>query len=551
MNTLKPDLLAAFPDDHVHRPEFRAVQNAHGVYNTQQFVLRLSPHVHNTLSKYKPGITTNSAIGFDGAQAMSTLLHETIHWWQHIGSTYGFIFGLNYPMQSHATHHDLKRLAQADDFKKSVVKQAEILGRTGQTGFGTLAGAANTIINNHFDLLTFRTFTLGPDAAKIVTENNLFENVGHAFNMTYGHTLNILGSTVDKQFQTLVHPQIWEEGFKDLKERKVEGYFYGSPIGLWPIGSREIFEGQARFSQIQYLSHACGHHWTWDDYRAHGMLSGVYISAFEYFLQFTESEWPDSVNDPLVGLFLLVCDLSINPGRGFPFTIAPSFETFIHDVNPGARFFTFSNLIALHYPAMKSAVHKYERNEYEMVTGELAKAAKDFSPTLIAETFSGWFSPDGPFASLRREYEEYSFEPSNFVIRHLFAHFLSFQEDKAERPEFFCWPGAWLAGEKANEHGREMFEKHGALFVDKEDDDSVFARLQPGRSEATVQSVFNEFYSNAVVYDLTDQWISRPGQFRYDVSWLAASAKKEEAERFLKGQFKVAFELDPDNVEVL
>lgn len=551
MNNLRPDLLAAFPDDHVHRPEFHAVNNAHGVYNTLQFVLRLSPRIHNTLSKFEPGITTTGAIGFDGAQAMSTLLHETIHWWQHIGSTYGFVFSLNYPIQSHATHHDLKRLAQADGFKKSVVKQAEILGRASQTGYGTLAGAANTIINNHYDLLTFRAFTLGPDAAKTVVEQNLFENVGHAFHMTYAHTVNILGSTIDKQFRTLVHPRHWDDGFKDLREKKVDGYYYGSPIELFPIGSREIFEGQARFSQIQYLSHACGHRWTWDDYRAHGMLHGVYVSAFEWFLKLTESEWPDSVDDPLVGLFLLVCDLSINPGSGFPFTIAPNFETFIHDVNPGARFSTFSRLIALRDPAMKDAVRDYERNEYEMITGELSKMAIDFPPTLITKTFADWFSPEGPFAGLRREYEKYTFELGNYVIRHLFAHFLAFQEDKAERPEFFCWPGAWLAGEKLNEDGRELFEKHGALFVDKENDDSVFARLQPGRSEETVQAVFNEFYANTVVYDLTDQWISRPGPFQYDVSWLVASAKKDETERFLKENFKVAFELNPDDVKVL
>lgn len=551
MNKLKPNLLTAFPDDHVHRPEFNAVQNAHGVYNTQQFVLRLSPLIHNTLSKLEPGLTTNGAIGFDGAMAMSTFLHETIHWWQHIGSTYGFVFGLNYPVQSHATHHDLKRLAKSDGFKKSVVKQAELLGRTGERGFGTLSGDANTIINNHYDLLTFRAFTLGPAAAKTVVEDNLFENVGHAFYMTYGHTVNILGSTVDQQFQTLAHPQHWEDAFKDLQKRKVEGYYYGSPIGLFPIGSREIFEGQARFSQLQYLSHACGHRLTWDDYHAYGMLGDVYVSAFKWFLELIESEWPDSVDDPLVGLFLLICDLSINPGSGFPFTIAPNFETFIHDVNPGARFTTFSRLIALRYPAMKDAVHKYDCNEYEMITGEISIAAIDFPPSTIAKTFSNWFSSEGPFKNLRREYEEYSFEPVNFAIRHLFSHFLAFQEDKAVRPEFFCWPGAWLAGEKTSEFGRELFEKHGAIFVDKEDDNSVFPRLQPGRDEATAQAVFNEFYANTVIYDLTDQWISQPGTFQYDISWLAASANEVDTERFLKDNFKLAFGLDPDDVEVL
>jgi hypothetical protein len=39
------------------------------------------------------GIVTE-AINFDGLQAFSTYLHETIHWWQHVGSTIGLLRSL-------------------------------------------------------------------------------------------------------------------------------------------------------------------------------------------------------------------------------------------------------------------------------------------------------------------------------------------------------------------------------------------------------------------------------------------------------------------------
>ena len=175
---------------------------------------------------------------------MSSLLHETVHRWQHIGSTYGFILSLNYPVQSHSTHFDLKQLVADDGFKKSVIAQASALSRHGPTGFGTAAGRANTIINNHFDLLAFRAFTLGPETAKEAADKNLFENVGHAFHMTYAHTVNQLASTVDQDFKIFPHPKEWADGFRALRDKKVEGYYYGSPVGLWPIGSREIFEGK-------------------------------------------------------------------------------------------------------------------------------------------------------------------------------------------------------------------------------------------------------------------------------------------------------------------
>lgn len=503
------------------------------------------------LGSFTPGITTNGTLGFEGAQAMSTLLHETIHWWQHIGSTYGFLLSLNYQVQTHCIHMELRKLVELDGFKKSIAAQAKILNETGPTGFGTKAGTANIIINNHYDLMAFRAFTLGPDTAKQVAGQELFENVGHAFHMTYAHTVNQIASTVDKSFQLLSHPEQWEDAFRALRDGRVHGYYYGSPIGIWPIGAREIFEGQACFSQVQYLSHACGHRLDWDDFEQVGLLHGVYLKAFDEFLRLTQSSRPDKFDDPLIGLFLLVCDLAQNPGRGFPFPVAPNYESFIFDVDPGARFSIFCRLIASEMPDLKSAIRDYSRSEYAHVSGVLCKAAKEASPLAIAKKFSSWFSEEGPLSELRQEYMSYNFGLENFVIRHLFAHFLAFQEDKFRRPEFFCWPGAWMAGDRVDGAAAELFDKHGALFVDKEDDDAVFPRLQSGRDPGVVSDTFNRFYQHTSVYDLINQWISQPGPFRYDLGWLQPAATASTMEGFLRGNFKGAFQLDPDDVRIV
>jgi hypothetical protein len=461
------------------------------------------------------------------------------------------MLSLNYPVQSHATHFDLKTLVQEDGFKKSIRLQARDLSERGPTGFGTPAGTANTIVNNHFDLLAFRAFTLGPAAAKDAVEDNLFENVGHAFHVTYDLTLGVIAATIDRNFAVIPNPIEWREGLQDLSERKIEGYYHGSPVGLWPIGAYEIFEGQARFSQIQYLSYACGHRLDFNDFKKFGLLSGKYVEAFEHFLRLTDSQWPQRANDPLVGLFLLICDLAINPGCGFPFPIAASYETFIRDTNPADRFVLFSRLIALKFPAFKKAVVKCDRTEYATLVTELSLAARDYSILQIAQTFSGWFTRTGPLADLLREYETYKFEAGNFVIRHLLAHFLAFQKDKYRSPEFFCWPGAWMAGDRTSDSVRLLFEQHGALFVDKEEDDGVFARLQPNRNEAAVQRTFNQFYHNAVVFDLTNQWIGQAGSFNYDIEWLDSKHSHVEAKAFLRRQFISAFDLDPEDVQRL
>ncbi len=398
--------------------------------------------------------------------------------------------------------------------------------------------------------MAFRVLSAQPRLAQSTIQDSLFESVGHSFRMTYGHTLNILASTVDQDFSVLQNPLLWEDGFRDLAARSVEGFYYGSPVKLWPIGAVDILEGQARFSQIQYLSHGFGHLFTWDDFGSIGMLGDTYVRAFAEFLRLSESVWPENVDDPLLALFLFICDLSLNPSAAFPCHAPNPLESFVDALNPGARFCLLARFISRH-PYMKTAVRRFDRSEYEAMSSELC-AALDEPPHLdVTKMFSDWFGHSGPLGGLRREYDIYKFDSVNFVIRHLFSHFLAFQQDKDLRPEFFCWPGAWMAGERVSTNEEQLFERHGALFIDKECDDSIFPRQQPGRSEEMLQNVFNEFYHNSVVYDLVNQWISEPGPFRYDVRWLAASAPQAEAELFLRRQFKTVFGHDPVDVEIV
>ena len=200
---------------------------------------------------------------------------------------------------------------------------------------------------------------------------------------------------------------------------------------------------------------------------------------------------------------------------------------------------------------MAQAITQHDRDEYEEVSTKLSLAAREFPPLFIAETFDSWFAEDGPLAELRLEHDKYQFGPVNYVIRHLLAHFLAFQQDTLHTPEFYCWPGAWMAGEQVSERGMSLFERQGALFVDKEEDDSVFPRLQSGREEAVVHKAFDDFYHNTVVYDLTNQWIAEQGPFRYEIGWLVASASAEEAKVYLRRKFRAAFGLDPEDAQVL
>jgi hypothetical protein len=485
---------------------FNATLDTHGRYNTFQYVLRLSPAIHRKLAEIGSGIHSSRDAKQTGAQAFSTFLHETVHWWQHVGSTYGLMVSLSYPAQAHANYDGLKELLRQAGFKKSVRKFIELL--PGPGGVGTVQGLANRIVNNHFDLAAFRNLTLNQSSARAIVQNPFFECVGHSHEMTYGNNLLVLAATVDRDFHVFQHPREWEMPFQALRETKEAGYYYGSPVGLWPLGAHEIFEGQACFCQLQYLTFASGGRLGWDDFRALGMLHGIYEKAFQIFLQQSELPWPTSVDHPVVALFLLICDMAINPGAGFPHPLMAHFSSFITDTDPGTRFTMLSAIVRLKCPSTATAVRSYSRAEYEAVSNQLATALLIDAPLAIAATCNGWSR--GPFKALMKEQELFDFGAGNFPVRVLFSHFLAFMQDKLRVPEFFCWPGAWMAGDRVDESAQLLFERHGALFVDKEDDDGIFPRLHADKDAALVQKTFDTFYASTLTYDLTDQWISRP-----------------------------------------
>jgi hypothetical protein len=60
-----------------------------GSYHPTRFVLRLRP-----ASREEHALE-------EQVQAFSTYLHETIHWWQYIGSTLGLALTLSHPAQTH------------------------------------------------------------------------------------------------------------------------------------------------------------------------------------------------------------------------------------------------------------------------------------------------------------------------------------------------------------------------------------------------------------------------------------------------------------------
>jgi hypothetical protein len=527
--------------------DFNACINGHGLYNSFQFVLRLSPEVHRRLSSYSPGITSGVKDPED-IRAFSTYLHETVHWWQHVGSSAGFLMSLSYPAQAHANYHHLKSLLLSLGPKKSIRRLIE--SRTDNGGLGTPTGTANIVANNFFDIEFFRRLVTDPKAAPKIVNDPLFNWAGHCYEIGYGNILGTLSRSVDREFEILPDARGWENEFQKLRDQKATGFYLGSEIHLAPIGTLEIFEGQARFTQLQYLYFASRGKLTWDQVAARQMLTARYREAFDTFLKLTEFDWPATIDDPLVGLFLLICDIAINPGAGFPMPIT-FFSTFMDDVNPGMRFLFLCRAIAKNRVHFRGAISKYSRDEYAEVSAELTRPLLIHHPLLVAKTVAKWSNCNQSFTSLMSYYESFQYPPENLPVSLLLSHFIAFNVDKFKHPEYFCWPGAWMVGDRVTAEIATIFDRHCALFVDKEDEDGIFPRILAGRNEKYLYETFQAFYEFIVTYDMTRQWISVPGEFRYDYRWLSSTATEDSYKKFATSCFMRAYGVSPGDFELL
>jgi hypothetical protein len=326
------------------------------------------------------------------------------------------------------------------------------------------------------------------------------------------------------------------------------GFYQGSEIRRPPVGARQIFEGQARFAQLQYLYFASGGNLTWTDVRREGLLSGVYSLAFDIFLELAEVEFPPSIGHPTVALFLLVCDLAINPGARFPLNLRV-IETFIEDVDPGIRFVFLCRAVT-RQPQVKTAVTEYSRGEYELISETLSSLLLIDSPLAIAGAVSKWARDSEAVKGLMVEHSTSRYSPANLPVRLLLAQFIEFSKDKLAKPEFFCWPGAWMAGPRTSPESIGLFERHAAAFVDKGESGGVYPRLRDGRDRSAIHDAFSSFYAFSVTYDLARQWVAQPGPFAYDYRWLA-DGSEADFKAYGGRHFEMVYGVHPDQFEIL
>lgn len=547
---LNHDRLASASDDYAAEPTFKACLNAHGMYETMRFVLRLSPRNHELMERIESNEFETSAAPADVVQAYSTYIHETIHWWQHVGSTSGLLFSLSYLAQCHSSMGELKEVLASVGAKKPLKDYTDqILLKEGHSAQAKLA-QANTAVNNALDVEYYKYYAYEPRKhVHWMIKENHFESVGHGYFVVYHQLVGMIADTIDPEFKILPKTSGWQAEEQRLNAAQHEGFYWGSPVRLPATGLRAIYEGQARFIQLQFLHNTQQEPLSCTDLRDMGYFSGIYVEAFERFLELAEAEWPEHMDDPLIGLFLLVCDLSINPTRGLPLEVT-SFEDLVLDVDVGVRF-TRLCLSVKELPHLKRSITEYSKEEYIAVSEELTSNVGYDHPMEGLNAVLKWHENAPGLPKLMEEYRSFEYEPMNLPIRVFLSHFVALCQDKFERPEFFCWPGAYLAGDKNTRGVRDIWLRHLSLFSDRGDKDGVYPRSWPHRTEKAVMDTFHGFYGMMPLYDLTRQWLLKDGPFAFDFRWLFENYDQTQAEAWGNETFKKVYGVTLDDFEIV
>lgn len=521
---------------------------ANGSYNRLDFVVRLRPDLHSVLEKHGGKMSMRECESWDAAQAFSTYLHETIHWWQHSGTSAGLMLSFLQPAHAHLNRSRLQEVLARHGPVKSLLRLAEKLLDAGQQD-----EALNFVLNNWHDLEFFRKLVIDPvGLVGSIVSHPYFMNVGHSYRMAIGAASWLISATVDPSFEVLPDPRDWEAEMEALRTREAEGFHLGSPIDIPPLGLREIIEGQARFSQIQYLYGASGGYFSWNDFRARGMLSGIYVRAFQIFLDFAEEEWPATIDDPVVGLFLVICDVALAPSEGlFLPMIDPS--ALIWSTDPAWRFIFLCRSSKEEGSAFKRSIQTYSAQEYWQVSQRLSDLLLSPSPRQLAEAVSRYADTHPAWNQLMVEDSTFEYLEGNLPIRVLLGRFTRAQRDRLKAPQFFCWPGMCLTNFRQaldSETVVSLFSEHEALFLDRADRD-VYPRLVPGKDEKTLQRLLDDFYRWVSMYEMTRQWLVEDGPFDYDYGWLTSKHPDSKIKDWADNTFKVSTGIHPDTFSVL
>lgn len=118
-----------------------------GVFDPMNLVVKLDADIAAFLTTPDRATRLRKVSNPQAVIAAAVNLHETVHWWQHAGTTAGLLCALTIPLQAHINVEHLETFGRK--YKKPLFK---FLEKQGQSLPNSLQRSLNIIVNNWMDV---------------------------------------------------------------------------------------------------------------------------------------------------------------------------------------------------------------------------------------------------------------------------------------------------------------------------------------------------------------------------------------------------------------
>ena len=484
---------------------------------------------------YQRGELARSSLEEPGTSVIlpfSTHLHEYIHWWQHIGTTSGFIYGLSIPVQALAT------TAYLIECGRQVLKPL-IHNVTNKLPVEHPAWLA---ILRWSEIEYGATFMLSPRTViHLLKTAKFYESIGHSMLLLYLNSIAALARIADHNYCGLPPALDWIDLYEHFNRTAKPGF---SPLEIIdvPLGMKELQEAQARLSELQYLDLSY-QSISWAEVKTGEKLSGIYGTALNYYFKHGNLSEPTSVHDPKINLFLVLCDIALNPDEGYPNLISDD-GNFVYRTHPGIRFMKLCRILAENQDVLK-LLENLSLKSYQAVCEIFCRKAGWATPIEVFERVLTVFAKIDGLEELNSKEDLGDFGEIDVPLWFFLSQHRSFLETKSQVPHFFCWSGSFLCFEENNTEAacaQEVLSWHLPPLMGTLDKGINTANL-PQMTEDLQAKFINGYFATQVQYDLVRQWISKRGDFVFRYQW---KPRLNNAElKSCLNNFKLNFGLSP------
>lgn len=522
--------------DHIASSE-KLFHEVSGSYDPLRYSMKLNSSIRDVLSNDRIPDSDHRKVA-----AFSTYLHESIHWWQHIGSYSGLICSLHSQLVSHLNHDDIISLQKKGMLKKNIINCARKKENAGN-------GHIQRIVNNSIDFAFAHKFLMNPHLIGDIVKDEFYESIGHSMYMFWSAAIRTLKTTFSETTPFFHDNETWYPGFAEAKKNKEKKSYFGNEIGKPPFGLRALFEGQARVSQLQLIEIGSARAGMFSEFSKKGYIDGIYGESLKFYLNRIGQENPETMLSPIVNLFLLLCDISINPTEGFPDTIH-SMNAWVYNLHPGIRFIRLCEIINEAPSEYLSAIKYCSNDEYFRVSTLLSSKLDKMSLEQALNFVANSQSHNPSINDLLTEEMSSSYADENFPIRLLVSKFIRFQADKRDNPCFFCWPGIHMSKFSTLSDPKmqlQLFNRHKPISSENHEG-KVRATIFEHLNMENWKTSYDKLIGWLCVYDMTIQLISSSGPFEYHFNWISDVGNEHLVKEWVDQHFSNAFGFPPSAI---